>query len=524
MKINMSKCELAGIGVKRSVLTALPGVNNVSLTNNCIKILGVNFTYDSKQFHEKNYIACIKKLQKIIQVWGMRFLSLYGKIIIFKSLAFSKIIYIASMATVPADIIKLLEEIHKDFIWDKKRPNIKHLSLIRDYPHGGLKDMDIPSKFKSLHLNWLNRLFDNNFHPWKQIPLYHFKCISKNFYLFHPNLSVPKSMLNSIPMFYRNIVNFWQDISFSPPTDATMVFSESLCFNSFIKIDNLPIAPSFFDTVDQIYLAQLFTNNGNFISWTEASRKFKLRNYFKWIQIIHAIPSSWKVIVKNSVVNPDNCCFDQHMIKNGKLFPINMLNTRFFYNIFIDKISIAPTSQRYFDRLFGPELKWDKIYTVPHLVTIDTCARIFQFKLSHNTLFLNSRLFHLGHSASSLCSLCQNSNETPSHFFSEYQITANLWNELTMYFSPSIELNPLTPQSAILGFFGGNNDSFLIRNHILLIFKLCLYKNRLDTPNFASIIGKIKTTLRKISIQTELKNLRRNGQKSLICLNNTVSL
>ena len=198
------------------------------------------------------------------------------------------------MATVPADIIKLLENVHKDFIWDKKRPNIKHLSLISDYPNGGLKDIDIPSKFKSLHLNWLNRLFDDNYHPWKQIPLYHFKRISENFYLFHPNLSVPKSMLNSIPMFYRNIVNFWQDISFSPPSNATMVFSESLCFNSFIKIDNLPITPSFFDTVDQIYLAQLFTNNGNFISWNDASRKFKLRNYFKWMQIIHAIPTNWK--------------------------------------------------------------------------------------------------------------------------------------------------------------------------------------------------------------------------------------
>ena len=47
MKINFSKCELAGIGVKRSVLTALMGVNNVSLLTSCIRILGVNFTYNT---------------------------------------------------------------------------------------------------------------------------------------------------------------------------------------------------------------------------------------------------------------------------------------------------------------------------------------------------------------------------------------------------------------------------------------------------------------------------------------------
>ena len=494
MKINMTKCELAGIGVKRSVLTALSGVKNVSLMNDSIRGLGVNFTYDSTLFNEKNYVACIKKLQKVLHVWGMRFLSLYGKIILFKSLAFSKIIYIASMATVPADIIKMLESIHKDFVWDKKRPNIKHLSLIRDYKYGGLKDIDIPSKFKSLHLNWLNRLFDNNFHPWKQIPLFHFNRVSKNFQLFHPNLCVPKDMLNTIPIFYRNMVNFWQEISFSPPTNACMVFSESLCFNSFIKIDNAPITPSFFGAIDQIYLSHLLNDNGDFLSWGEASRKFKLQNYFKWIQIINAVPSNWKALVKNSASDRESCCFDQHLVKNERMFSIKMLNTRFIYDMFIDKISVTPTSQKYFDRLFGHNLNWEKIYTLPHLVTVDTYARIFQFKLSHNTLFLNSRLFHLHYSANSLCSLCNNFSETPIHLFCECLVTVDLWNKLTSFFTPSLNLDPLTPQSAILGFFDCSDNTFLIRNHILLLFKLCVYKHRLDTPNIHTIIRKIKST------------------------------
>ena len=93
MKINMTKCELAGIGVKRSVLTALSGVKNVSLMNDSIRVLGVNFTYDLKLFNEKNYVACIKKLQKVLHVWGMRFLSLYGKIILFKSGIFKNYLY-----------------------------------------------------------------------------------------------------------------------------------------------------------------------------------------------------------------------------------------------------------------------------------------------------------------------------------------------------------------------------------------------------------------------------------------------
>ena len=260
MSINMSKCELAGIGVKRSVLTALSGVKNVSLLSACIRVLGVNFTYDPKLFNDKNYVECVKKLQKVLHVWGMRFLTLYGKIIVFKSLAFSKIIYIASMATVPTDIIKLLENVHREFVWDKKRPNIKHLTLIGDYSHGGLRDIDIPSKFRSLHLNWLNRLFDDNFHPWKQIPLFYFNRVSKNSNLFHPNLCVPNSLLCDIPTFYRNIISFWQDISISPPTSVHTILSESLFFNRFIKIDNSPITPLFLERLTRFtFLTCLMT-------------------------------------------------------------------------------------------------------------------------------------------------------------------------------------------------------------------------------------------------------------------------
>ena len=40
LNINRSKCEFAGIGVKRGVQTALPGVNNIDLKSAAIKILG----------------------------------------------------------------------------------------------------------------------------------------------------------------------------------------------------------------------------------------------------------------------------------------------------------------------------------------------------------------------------------------------------------------------------------------------------------------------------------------------------
>ena len=50
----------------------------------------------------------------------MRNLSLLGKITIFKTLALSKIIHLASVTGVPTATIELLSKIQKEFLWGKQ--------------------------------------------------------------------------------------------------------------------------------------------------------------------------------------------------------------------------------------------------------------------------------------------------------------------------------------------------------------------------------------------------------------------
>ena len=119
LKINKSKCEVAGIGVMKGVKVALCGVQCVNLLTNTIKILGIYFSYNKKLENEKNFLDHIANLQKVINIWEMRNLSLLGKIIIFKTLALSKIIHLALITNVPTATIELLNKIQKDFLWGK---------------------------------------------------------------------------------------------------------------------------------------------------------------------------------------------------------------------------------------------------------------------------------------------------------------------------------------------------------------------------------------------------------------------
>ena len=90
------------------------------------------------------------------------------------------------MTRVPSHIIEELKRINSSFIWKGKKTKIKYSSLIGDFASGGYKDIDIGSKIKFLHIMWVKRLCDNNFHPWKIIPL-GFLASFGGTSIFHPN-------------------------------------------------------------------------------------------------------------------------------------------------------------------------------------------------------------------------------------------------------------------------------------------------------------------------------------------------
>ena len=61
LRPNFTKCEIAGIGVLKSVNVALCGMKCLDLTKECIKILGVHISYNRKLQDNKNFCDTVKK-------------------------------------------------------------------------------------------------------------------------------------------------------------------------------------------------------------------------------------------------------------------------------------------------------------------------------------------------------------------------------------------------------------------------------------------------------------------------------
>ena len=143
--------------------------------------------------------------------------------------------------------------------------------------------------------------------------------------------------------------------------------------------------------------------------------------------------------------------------------------------------------------------------------------RSFQYKILNNVLFLNKKLHTFGIKPSRLCSLCNLYDKTLYHMFYECDRVKCSWSDLVQYFQNNLILPTLIPLTAIFGFLDyTNNDSIFennkcLSNHILLIFKLYVYKSRekklLNINNLIAEIQKIKRIEKEIALPNSKKTI-----------------
>ena len=145
-----------------------------------------------------------------------------GHSIGFKSLALSKLLYACTMKVPSKFVINPLNTLYKNFIWNNKRPKIKHSTLIADYCEGSYKDVDIENKIAALKIKWVTKLLDSNFHPRKIIPNLLLSDLGGTRILLHQNLQLSKQCLAKIkqyPTFYYELIQIWAKASGKEPPE-----------------------------------------------------------------------------------------------------------------------------------------------------------------------------------------------------------------------------------------------------------------------------------------------------------------
>jgi len=96
-----------------------------------VKILGIHVSYDEKGNNQMNFNHKLQKLQTNLDMWRARDLTLFGRVLIIKSLGLPQLIYSVSNLDVPREIIPTIKTKLFNFLWKKKETKSKEPDFIK---------------------------------------------------------------------------------------------------------------------------------------------------------------------------------------------------------------------------------------------------------------------------------------------------------------------------------------------------------------------------------------------------------
>ncbi len=172
IKLNVKKTEILVIGKNtgsnRVFNIEHSGKTYIIPEQTNVKICGITFSNDKEIAYENNVVERIQKLEKQLNIWRQRNLTLEGKILIAKTFGLSQLIFAMQSTIIKQVDLKRIDDIIFRFIWNIKSDSyrvagkIKRQIMVSSVENAGLNAPDVFAidkaiKYKALlNINKLN--------------------------------------------------------------------------------------------------------------------------------------------------------------------------------------------------------------------------------------------------------------------------------------------------------------------------------------------------------------------------------
>ena len=131
-----------------------------------MKVLGVFF--GSIPVEQDNWMPKINKLEKALNLWRSRSLSLLGKALIINVLGFSKLLYLAKVLLVPLWVFIQINSIVWPFLWGCRMETVARNTCYLKVKNGGINLVNLKLKCQALRvagmISTLANLLDSSFY------------------------------------------------------------------------------------------------------------------------------------------------------------------------------------------------------------------------------------------------------------------------------------------------------------------------------------------------------------------------
>ena len=425
LELNMEKTEGIWLG---NFKDSEEKYAKIKFTKKPVKSLGIYFGHDKEQCYKLNWTERIEKLEKILDCWKKRHLTLFGKITVIKSLALHKLIYVASILPYDDLIIKTVNNLIFKFLWDGKKDKIRRTIIINKIENGGLNMIDFECQMKALKAAWIPRLYEKN-NMFNKIPYFFFDKLASNLDIVLKMNDFSFKEIIQIPTFYRQVLHAYgecQDNKSINQMKDYEILQETIWGNNLFKINNKPIFFKSWIESRIIYVKDLIFNN-TFINIDEIYRK--LINKQNWISEYYQI-SAAMLEIKNKLdlneANYTNIPKNARMKMNNLKISINKQKSNFFYEHLRDKKAEAWYLKKKWERDFELSgINWNNFF-ITKIKCKEKKIANFNFKIINNILPGLTDLYVFGKSDTFECNFCQRNCDL-KHILYDCRLSQDIW-------------------------------------------------------------------------------------------------
>ena len=225
LKLNADKTEIIGLKCKDEYDVTYLHLKTKVRVSEMIKINGLHLSFDTKVAITQNMTKLLTCLESQLKRWSKRYLSILGKIQIFKTFGLSQILFIATTTIIPQNVEKKITNLIYKFIWNNdmstnKAPDrIKRTILSRKIKELGFGMLDYREVINSIRQKMLHRLRTKSLHPMHDI-------IANNVSSSIINIRNINSVNTCIDTTIRDLNKKWKMSLKNPPSDQIPLLND----------------------------------------------------------------------------------------------------------------------------------------------------------------------------------------------------------------------------------------------------------------------------------------------------------
>ena len=300
LNLNLKKTEVIPIGTatlaekNKSIL-----LQKINVKKGPYKTLGIWFSNNQNEMARLNFEERLVNIKNMLYIWSSRVLSLKGKITVLKTLILPKILFLFSIVYVPDEMLKTIDNLFFNFLWNKKPPKIKKNTITGMIKDGGLKMVDVHKMHTAAKCIWIKRLLNDSKGNWKILFV---KMLSINEHMLNKNL--PSSESNKcLSNFHKQVLDSWLTVKYTHPEKIEEILNQYILYNRNIKTGNKYITLEKFTNKFSwnVKIIDILDNNGNILKRNILNAKLESNlSLMFYNSLVSSIPQSWRNTIKNS--------------------------------------------------------------------------------------------------------------------------------------------------------------------------------------------------------------------------------